>query len=101
MNTDRELMQQALEKLEFFAHMKSVSEDTRRLIATMRERLAQPAPMKSVYVVMATFDSPIAFVIPSPKFVFAKRKDAEKFCNEHNAKRTTRNTYYVRKAEPK
>ena len=63
--------------------------------------LEQAAPMKSVYVVMATFDSPIAFVIPSPKFVFAKRKDAEKFCNEHNAKRTTRNTYYVRKAELK
>jgi hypothetical protein len=42
MNTDRELMQQALEKLEFFAHMKSVSEDTRRLITDLRERLAQP-----------------------------------------------------------
>ncbi len=40
--TDRELMQQALEKLEFFAHMKSVSEDTRRLITDLRERLAQP-----------------------------------------------------------
>ena len=42
MNTDRELMQQALEKLEFFAHMKSVSEDTMRLITALRERLAQP-----------------------------------------------------------
>lgn len=40
--TDREIMQQALEKLEFFAHMKSVSEDTRRLITALRERLAQP-----------------------------------------------------------
>lgn len=40
--TDRELMQQALEKLEFFAHIKSVSEDTRRLITALRERLAQP-----------------------------------------------------------
>ena len=40
--TDRELMQQALEKLDFFAHMKSVSEDTIRLIADLRERLAQP-----------------------------------------------------------
>lgn len=40
--TDRELMQQALEKLEFFAHMKSVSEDTMRLITALRERLAQP-----------------------------------------------------------
>lgn len=40
--TDRELMQQALNKLEFFAHMKSVSEDTRRLITALRERLAQP-----------------------------------------------------------
>ena len=42
MNTDRELMQQALEKLEFFAHMKSVSEDTMRLITALRERLAHP-----------------------------------------------------------
>ena len=40
--TDRELMQQALEKLEFFAHMKSVSEDTMRLITALRERLAHP-----------------------------------------------------------
>jgi hypothetical protein len=40
--TDRELMQQSLEKLEFFAHMKSVSEDTTRLITRLRERLAQP-----------------------------------------------------------
>lgn len=40
--TDRALLQQALEKLEFFAHMKSVSEDTRRLISVLRERLAQP-----------------------------------------------------------
>lgn len=39
---DRALLQQALEKMEFFAHMKSVSEDTRRLITTLRERLAQP-----------------------------------------------------------
>ena len=35
----RELMQQALEKLEFFAHMKSVSEDTIRLIAALRQAL--------------------------------------------------------------
>ena len=39
---DRALLQQALEKLEFFAHMKGVSEDTARLIAALRERLAQP-----------------------------------------------------------
>jgi hypothetical protein len=37
--TDRELMQQALEKLEFFAHMKSVSEGTRRLITALRQAL--------------------------------------------------------------
>jgi hypothetical protein len=46
--TDKELMQQALEKLEFFAHMKSVSEDTRRLITDLRERLAQPAQQEPV-----------------------------------------------------
>ena len=40
--TDRELMQQALEKLEFFGYMKSVSKDTQELITTLRERLAQP-----------------------------------------------------------
>ena len=40
--TDIKLMKQALEKLEFFAHMKGVSEDTRRLITALRERLAQP-----------------------------------------------------------
>lgn len=67
----------------------------------MTEQQEAAMKRKSMYVVMATFDSPIAFVIPSPKFVFAKRKDAEKFCKEHNAKRTTRNTYYVRKAELK
>jgi hypothetical protein len=42
MNTDKELMQQALKKLEFFSHMKSVSEDTMRLITALRERLEQP-----------------------------------------------------------
>jgi hypothetical protein len=57
--------------------------------------------MTSVYVVLSTWDSPVAFVIPTPKFVFTKRKDAIKFCSEHNAKRTTRNIYYVRKAELK
>lgn len=41
--TDRELMQQAVEKLEFFTHMKTiVSKDTMRLITALRERLAQP-----------------------------------------------------------
>jgi hypothetical protein len=35
----RELMQQALEKLEFFAHMKSVSEDTTKLITALRQAL--------------------------------------------------------------
>ena len=39
---DRELMQQAVEKLEFFGHMKSISKDTQELITTLRGRLAQP-----------------------------------------------------------
>lgn len=39
---DRALLQQALEKLEFFERMRGVSEDTRRLITALRERLAQP-----------------------------------------------------------
>ena len=53
--TDRELMQQALEKLEFFAHMKSVSEDTMRLITALRERLAQP---EQEPVAWGVFDGP-------------------------------------------
>lgn len=40
--TDRELIQQALEKLEFFENMKSVSKNTKELITALRERLAQP-----------------------------------------------------------
>lgn len=36
-------MRQALEKLEFFERMRGVSEDTARLIAALRERLAQNA----------------------------------------------------------
>lgn len=50
--TDRELMQQALEKLEFFGHMKSVSKDTQELITTLRGRLAQPEqePVAWMYV---------------------------------------------------
>lgn len=53
--------------------------------------------MKSAYIVMAGYDSPIAFVIPSPCAVFTKRKDAEAYCKERNA-RATRNQYYVRRA---
>ena len=41
---DRELLQQALEKLEFFERMRGVSEDTRRLITDLRERLAREEP---------------------------------------------------------
>ena len=40
--TDRELIQQALEKLEFFENMKSVSKNTKELITALRERLAHP-----------------------------------------------------------
>ena len=35
----RQAAEMALEKLEFFAHMKSVSEDTMRLITALREAL--------------------------------------------------------------
>ena len=57
--------------------------------------------MSSMYVVMSTLHSPICITIPTPKFVFAKRKDAQALCDEHNAKRTTSTEYYVRKVELK
>ena len=56
---DRALLQQALEKLEFFAHMKGVSEDTARLIAALRERLAQNAAR-------TTDRGPVAWLPPDP-----------------------------------
>jgi len=57
--------------------------------------------MSSMYVVMSTFYSPIAIAIPTPKFVFSNRKEAQKFCDEHNAKRTVSTEYYLRKVELK
>jgi len=59
------------------------------------------AELKSMYVVMSTFRSQIVIAIPSPKFIFANRKAAQNFCEEHNAKRTTSTHYYIRKAELK
>ena len=61
MNTDRELMQQALEKLEFFAHMKSVSEDTMRLITALRERLAQPEQEPVAWYFVRDLEKGISF----------------------------------------
>ena len=45
-----EAMKLALEALDFFAHMRSVSEDTMRLISDLRERLAQPVQFKCTVV---------------------------------------------------
>lgn len=59
MSKDRELLRQALEKLEFFSHMKSVSEDTARLIAALRRALEQPARQESV----AAQQEPVAWGI--------------------------------------
>jgi hypothetical protein len=39
--TDKELMQKALEKLEFFAYMRRVSKDTQELINILRKRLSE------------------------------------------------------------
>ena len=61
MNTDRELMQQALEKLEFFAHMKSVSENTMRLITALRERLAQPEQEPVAWYFVRDLEKGISF----------------------------------------
>ena len=53
--TDRELMQKALEKLEFFSHMKSVSEDTTKLITALRERLSQPVQEPQLVAVIGNW----------------------------------------------
>jgi len=55
--------------------------------------------MKSMYLVMSGWYSPICIAIPTPKFVFANRKDAQKFCDAHNAKRNVSTEYYVRKVQ--
>lgn len=55
--------------------------------------------MKSCYVVMSEFSSPVAVCIPSPKAVFLSKKEAENFAKEHNDNPRTTNVYYVRKAE--
>jgi hypothetical protein len=57
--------------------------------------------MKTCWVVMSQFDTPIAICIPTPKAVFTNKKDAQKFCDEHNANNRTTTKYYLRKAELK
>ena len=55
--------------------------------------------MRTCYVVMSEFASPVMICIPTPKKVFLKRKDAEMFCKEHNENRRTSTEYYIRKAQ--
>ena len=57
--------------------------------------------MKTCYVVMSTFNSPIAFVIPTPRAVFTNLKQAKEFCKQHNDSARTSTEYYIRKAEMK
>jgi len=57
--------------------------------------------MKSCWVVMVSSYSPIAFVIPSTKAVFMNKREADKFCKEHNENPRTTSEYYARKAELK
>lgn len=55
--------------------------------------------MNKCYVVMRTFESPIAFVIPSPAVVFETRKEAIAFMANKNANRRSKYSYYLRTAE--
>lgn len=57
--------------------------------------------MATCYVVMATHQSPVFIVIPSPKAVFMKKKDADAFAKQHNDNPRTTSELYVRKAELK
>ena len=54
-----------------------------------------------MWVIMSTFNSPIAICIPSPVAVFQSKKQAKKFCDEHNANPRTSTEYYMRSAEYK
>jgi len=57
--------------------------------------------MKTLYVVMSSYSSPVAFYLPTPKAVFSNLKLAKQFCKEHNENRRTSNEYYICKAENK
>ena len=54
---------------------------------------------KTAWVVMSEFDSPVAICIPTPKAVFLNKRDAQKFCDDHNNNPRTSTQYYLRKAE--
>lgn len=54
--------------------------------------------MKTVWVVMSTFSSPVVFAIPTPKAVFVSKKAAQKFCDKHNDNPRTSTVYYLRSA---
>ena len=54
---------------------------------------------KTAWVVMSEFYSPVAICIPTPKAVFLNKRDAQKFCDDHNNNPRTSTQYYLRKAE--
>ena len=56
---------------------------------------------KSCWVVMSSFNSPIAFSTPTPKAVFLSKKEAKNFCYDHNTSNRTSTQYYLRKADLK
>jgi hypothetical protein len=55
--------------------------------------------MKTCWVVMSQFDHPTVICIPTPKAVFMSKKEAQKFCDDHNASNRVATEYYLRKAE--
>ena len=55
--------------------------------------------MKSAYVIMSRFYSPLVFCIPTPKTVVGTKKAAEKLCKEHNENRRTSTEWYWRKVK--
>lgn len=55
--------------------------------------------MRTAYVIMSSFYSPRAIVIPTPKFVFFNKKKANDFCKSHNDNPRTSTEFYVRKVQ--
>ncbi len=55
--------------------------------------------VKTAWVVMSQFDSPIAICFPTPKAVSFNKKKAQKYCDDHNANPRTSTEYYLRKVK--
>ena len=93
----RELMQQALEKLEFFAHMKSVSEGTRRLITALRQALAEPEQAEQQNTMPITDDNGKAL---RPQYqVVEQRGNWFLLYDQHQIGNTVRHAFRIEKLQ--